>query len=77
MPPSPLPEANYYVVFRKVNSPSNPYASKTKLRSLSGTLSFLRRSIFLQDLILPAEIACTRAPERRLKSPVCRPHDWP
>jgi hypothetical protein len=54
MLPSPLPESNYYVVFTKVNSPSDPYASKTKLRSLSGTLSFLRRSILLQDLFCPA-----------------------
>ena len=43
------------------NSPSDPYALETKLRSLSGTLSILRRSIPLEDLILPAEIICTRA----------------
>jgi hypothetical protein len=41
-----------------------PYASKTKLRSLSGTLSFLRRSVLLQDLLLPPEIICTRAAAR-------------
>src|SRR5260370_10720009 len=49
MLPSPLPESNYYVVFTKANSPSDPYASKTKLRPLSGTLSSLHRSILLQE----------------------------
>src|SRR5258707_10509248 len=42
-----------YVVFTKANSLSEPDASKTKLRPLSGTLSSLHRSIPLQDLILP------------------------
>src|SRR3982074_3597530 len=63
MRPSPLPESNYYLVFTKANSPSDPYASKTKLRPLSGTLSSLHRSILLQDLILPTENICTRAPD--------------
>jgi hypothetical protein len=49
MLPSPLPESNYYVVFTKANSPSDTYASKTKLRPLSGTLSSLHRSILLQE----------------------------
>src|ERR1700677_401322 len=53
MLPSPLPESNYYIVFTKANSPSDPYASKTKLPPISGTLSSLHRSILLQDLILP------------------------
>ena len=44
MLPSPLPESSYYVVFTKANLPSAPYASKTKLRPLSGTLSSLHRS---------------------------------
>jgi len=53
MLPSPLPESNYYIVFTKANSPSDTYASKTKLPPISGTLSLLHRSILLQDLILP------------------------
>src|ERR1700679_3808827 len=53
MLPSRLPESNYYIVFTKANSPSDPYASKTKLPPISGTLSSLHRSILLQALILP------------------------
>ena len=41
------------------NSHSDPYASKTKLHPLSETLSSLRRSILLRDLILPTENICT------------------
>jgi DDE domain len=43
-------------VFRKDNSPSNPYASKTKVRALSGTLSFLRRSIFSKTSFCPLRL---------------------
>jgi hypothetical protein len=56
MLPSPLPESNYYVEFIKADSSSDTYASKTKLRPLSGIRSSLRRSILLQDLTLPSKI---------------------
>src|ERR1700677_1174724 len=61
MLPSPLPESNYYVVFTKANSPSDPYAPKTRLPPLSGTLSSRHRSIRLQTSSCPTEIICTRA----------------
>jgi hypothetical protein len=39
----------------------DPYAAKTTLRPLSGTLSSLYRSILLQDLTLPIENICTQS----------------
>jgi len=62
MLPSPLPESNYYVVFTKANSPSDPYVPKTRLPPLSGTLSSRHRSIPLQDLILPHRNYLHRSP---------------
>jgi hypothetical protein len=45
-------------VFAKVNSPSDPYASKAKLRSLS----FLRISILLRDLFCPLKLFAPEPP---------------
>jgi hypothetical protein len=56
MLPSPLPESNYYVDFINANSPSDTYASKTKLHPLPGIRSSLRRSILLQALLCPSKI---------------------
>src|SRR5260370_28850977 len=53
---SPLAESNYYVVFTKVNSPSDPYASKTKLRSLSGTLSSCVDQSFSKTSFCPLKL---------------------
>ena len=77
MLPSPLPESSYYVVFTKANLPSAPYASKTTLRPLSGTLSSLHNQSFSRTLLCIENI-CTRvgcatfcASDARVKVP-CR-----
>jgi hypothetical protein len=60
--PLQRPESNYYVEFIKANSYSDPYASKTKLRPLSGIRSSLRRSVFanLDGLVFALVPRCKR-----------------